>query len=131
MLGLDLGERRIGVAVSTPEGGLAVPLRIIERENDEQAIEAIAQVAREEQAEALVVGYPRSMDGSAGKQAERVESFARRAGEACGLPIELQDERLSSKQAERAAPGSKKRRGPSDDVAAAIILQAFLDRRAV
>jgi len=128
MLGLDLGERRIGVAISTPEGGLAVPLRIIVRESDEQAIEAIAQLAREERVEALVVGYPRSLDGSVGPQARLVESFAQRAGEACALPVELQDERLTSKQAERAAPGAKKRKGPSDDIAAAIILQAFLDR---
>ena len=132
MLGLDVGERRIGVAVSTPEGTLAVPLRIIERQDDQSALDAIAEVARAEGAEALVAGLPRSLDGSVGAQARRVEAFARRAAEACGLPLELQDERLTSVQAGRRAPGAKpsKRRTPRDDIAAAIILQSYLDRRA-
>jgi putative Holliday junction resolvase len=130
ILGLDVGERRIGLAISTPEGGLAVPLRVLERRRDDSDIEAIAALARAEHVETLVVGHPLSMDGSAGPQARRVEAFARLLAKATGLPFALWDERLSSVQAERAVrPLRRRRRAPSDDVAAAIILQGYLDRQ--
>ncbi len=128
VLGLDVGDRRIGLAISTPEGRLAVPLRVLERTNDPSDLETIASLAKAEAVEALVVGHPRSLDGSVGPQARRVEAFARRLGEVTGLPIELWDERLTSVQAERSARAGG-RRGPSDDIAAAIILQAYLDRQ--
>lgn len=128
ILGLDVGERRIGLAISTPEGRLAVPLRVLERKNDAADLDAIASLAKAEAVETLVVGYPRSLDGSVGPQARRVEAFARRLGEVTGLPIDLWDERLTSVQAERSARAGG-RRGPSDDIAAAIILQAYLDRQ--
>jgi len=123
-----VGDRRIGLAISTPEGRLAVPLRVLERTNDPSDLETIASLAKAEAVEALVVGHPRSLDGSVGPQARRVEAFARRLGEVTGLPIELWDERLTSVQAERSARAGG-RRGPSDDIAAAIILQAYLDRQ--
>lgn len=137
ILGLDVGERRIGVAISAPEGRLAVPLRVLERRGEAADAQAIADLARAEGAEALVVGYPLSLDGSAGPQARRVEAFARLLASASGLPLELWDERLSSVQAERPpagparrrARGSRRRRPPADDLAAAIILQSYLDRR--
>jgi putative Holliday junction resolvase len=128
ILGLDVGERRIGLAISSPEGRLAVPLRILERVKEPADIEAIAEVARAEEASAIVVGYPLSLDGSVGRQARRVEAFARRLQKAIGLPLELWDERLTSVQAERSLAGHRSR-GPVDDVAAAIILQAYLDRQ--
>lgn len=136
ILGLDVGERRIGVAISAPEGRLAVPLRVLERRSDAADAQAIADLARAEEAEALVVGYPISLDGSIGPQARRVQNFARRLAEASGLPLELWDERLTSVQAERAqtgarrrAPkGARRRRTPTDDLAAALILQSYLDR---
>ncbi len=136
ILGLDVGERRIGVAISAPEGRLAVPLRILECQGDAADVRVIADLARAEQAEALVVGHPLSLDGSVGSQARRVEAFARRLAEESGLPLELWDERLTSVQAERApagparraAKGGRRRRAPADDVAAAIILQGYLDR---
>ena len=132
ILGLDVGERRIGVAISDPEGRLAVPLRILERRGEAADAQAIADLARAEAVEALVVGYPVSLTGDAGPQARLVQAFARRVAEATGLPLELQDERLTSVQAERArrpARGARRRRAPADDSAAAIILQAYLDRR--
>jgi putative Holliday junction resolvase len=131
MLGLDLGERRIGVAISTPEGGLAVPLRVLESAGDEADARAIAELARAEGVETLVVGHPLSLDGTAGAQAQRVEAFARLLERETGLPVALWDERLTTKQAERAPAGTRpsRRRAPPDDVAAAIILQAYLDRQ--
>ena len=129
ILGLDVGERRIGLAISTPEGRLAVPLRVLERRGDAADTEVIAALTREERAEALVIGHPLSMDGSAGAQARRVEAFARLVAKATGLPYQLWDERLTSVQAERAVRALRGRRRASDDVTAAIILQSYLDRQ--
>lgn len=136
ILGIDMGERRIGVAISAPGGLLAVPLRIIECQGDEIDARAITEIAREEGVDTLVVGHPRSLDGTIGPQARRVEAFARRLAETSELPLELWDERLSSKQAERPPPhsgrrrkrGPRKRRAPRDDAAAAIILESYLRR---
>jgi putative Holliday junction resolvase len=136
ILALDVGERRIGVAISTPEGRLAVPLRVLARRSDDTDVRTIVELARSEGAAAFVVGDPLSLDGSAGRQARGVRSFAQRVAEVSGLPLELWDERLTSVQAERsvvgprkpAARGAKRRRAPADDVAAAIILQSYLDR---
>jgi putative Holliday junction resolvase len=130
ILGIDVGERHIGIAVSTPEGHLAVPLRVMESQGQEADVRAIAAVAQAEDVVALVVGYPRSLSGKAGAQARRVASFANSLRQASALPVELWDERLSSRQAQRAAPGgrNKKAKVRSDDIAAAIVLQAYLDR---
>jgi len=130
VLGIDVGERRIGLAVSTPGGGLAVPLLILESQGDDADVAAIIEIARAEGADALVVGDPRSLDGSAGPQARRVDAFAERLAKASGLPIARWDERLTSVQAGRRPAGAGKRRSTAraDDVAAAIILQAYLDR---
>jgi putative Holliday junction resolvase len=134
MLGLDVGERRIGVAISAPGGRLAVPLRIVEARDDLADARAITSLARGEGAEAVVVGHPLSMSGKTGAQARRVEAFARTLADLSGLPVELWDERLSSAQAERLqrnAPGKgRRRRAPTDDLAAALILQSYLDRHA-
>jgi putative Holliday junction resolvase len=129
ILGLDVGERRIGIAISAPEGRLAVPLRVLNRRDEDADIAAIAELARSEQVEAVVVGHPLSLSGAAGPQATRVEVFARRLAESTGLSLDLWDERLSSVQAERVpAPTKRGRRRPRDDLAAAIILQSYLDR---
>ena len=140
ILGLDVGERRIGVAISDQEGRLAVPLRILECSSEAADVRAIAELARAEGIETLVVGHPVSLAGNAGPQARRVEAFARLLAEETNLPLELQDERLTSVQAERAGrasrgarprgpKGGRRRRTPADDLAAAIILQSYLDRR--
>lgn len=133
ILGLDVGDRRIGIAISSPNGGLAVPLRILERVSDDADVEAIAELVREERADALVVGHPISMDGKVGAQARRVEAFARRLAGVCDLPLELVDERLTSAQVQRLpAPAPRKRsrrRAHDDDLAAAVILQSYLDRQ--
>jgi putative Holliday junction resolvase len=131
IIGLDAGERRIGVAVSDPDGRLAVPLRIVDARDEATAFAEIAALARDEGAAAVVVGHPLSMDGRAGPQARRVEAFAERLREHTGLPVELQDERLTSVQVARGAPAGKRGRkpAPQDDLAAAAILQSYLDRQ--
>ncbi|MCH8950088.1 MAG: Holliday junction resolvase RuvX [Chloroflexi bacterium] len=133
VLGLDVGERRIGVAISTPEGGLAVPLRVLERSEESADLRAIAELAVAENATTIVVGHPISLDGSRGAQARSVEAFARSLAETSGLAVELTDERFTSTEAKRGRNQSSRsqraRRAPVDDLAAAIILQAYLDRR--
>ncbi len=138
ILGLDVGERRIGVAISTPEGGLAVPLRVLERSEESADLRAIAELARAEEVTTIVVGHPISLDGSRGAQARSIEAFARSLAETSGLAVELADERFTSVEAKRAeakrgrnqsSRSQRARRAPVDDLAAAIILQAYLDRR--
>ena len=131
-LGLDIGEKRIGVAIADPEGFLAIPLTVIERVGEEADLKAILDLANEHGARRIVVGLPRSLDGSIGKQAERVLSFSRVLSQRTDIPVDTWDERLSTVAAERllsdAGVKSDKRRARRDAMAAAIILQSYLDR---
>jgi len=131
-LGLDIGEKRIGVAIADPEVLLAIPLTVIERVGEEADLKAILDLANEHGARRIVVGLPRSLDGSIGKQAERVISFSRVLSQRTDIPVDTWDERLSTVAAERllsdAGVKSDKRRARRDAMAAAIILQSYLDR---
>ena len=141
-LGLDVGDRRIGVAICDPDGRVAVPLRAIERDGRGGEFQAIDRIAREDEVTTVVVGLPLSLSGERGPQAQRTEEFARELGERCHLPVVLWDERLSTHEAERlrsAEPKGGRRpprrtgrrerpeRGEIDALAATIILQAYLD----
>ena len=130
-LGLDIGDRRIGVALGDPGGILASPFTIIDRSDDSQAIEAIISIINQHQVEQIVVGWPRSMDGSTGKQAEKVKDFVQRLRSYTEVPVEFRDERLTTVSAKRlmqAANTKKTRRRAKDDaIAAALILQGYLD----
>jgi len=138
-LGLDVGERRIGLAVSDPDGRVAVPLRVLTRSGGRQDFLAIADAARAEEAGVLVVGLPLSMDGTIGPQARSVQAFGEALAGETGLPVEYWDERLSTVQAERRPlrsgrgerrrPPRRRDRESSDALAAALVLQAFLDSR--
>jgi putative Holliday junction resolvase len=140
LLGLDAGERRVGVAISDPEQSLAVPLRTLERSVAARELELLA---RDEEVAGVVIGLPLSLSGESGEQAERTREFARGLSERLNLPVAFWDERLSSQEAERILapsrpPGRSSRtdsrarrpdKGATDQVAATIILQAFLDSR--
>lgn len=131
LLGIDFGERRIGLAISDEDGRLAVPLATIERSDDRSAIRRIVELARREGVAGLVIGDPVGLDGSRGPAAERVDRFASRLAEASGLPCRKIAETLTSREAERrlAAAGVARRRWPErvDQVAAQILLQEALD----
>jgi len=131
-LGIDFGEKRIGLAVSDPEGRFALPLGTVLRRNDRQAVRRIEEVAREHGVERLVLGEPVGVPGAADEFAERVRRFGRRLAETTGLPVELVDESLTSVEAaERLREaGVDPRREPEriDAVAAQILLQEALDR---
>ncbi|MGD0115792.1 MAG: Holliday junction resolvase RuvX [Dehalococcoidia bacterium] len=141
-LGLDVGERRIGVAISDPNGQVAVPLRTLQVKAQEAAVREIAALVAEEGVEAVVVGLPLRLDGGVGEQAESVQEFVRLLLPAISAPVTLWDERLSTVQAEqllrretrsRPRPGGRrapeKNAGEKDALAAAIILQGYLDSR--
>ena len=130
-LGVDFGERRIGLAISDPEGRWALPLATVERGNDHSAIQQIAEVARREAAERLVVGEPLRLDGTRGEAAERARAFAGKLARATGLPCSCVDEALTSRQASerlrRAGIDPRKHPERIDQVAAQILLQEALD----
>ncbi len=130
-LALDIGDKRIGLAVGSDEARLARPLRVLTRGSKEQDFAAIARAVEEVGAEALLVGLPLNMDGSEGPQAKRVRKYAERLRRRLQLPVTYHDERLSSFIADQILaqkPRKKARRQANDAIAAAAILQSFLDQ---
>ena len=135
-LGLDVGERRIGVASGDTDSGVAVPARVIE--NTPEATQDVVREAHARDAGVVVVGMPYSMSGRVGPQALVVQEFVRGLQEA-GLAVETVDERLSSAEAERALAAGRTRgrgrrrpaKGAVDAAAAVVILQAWLDGRRI
>lgn len=128
-LALDVGDRRIGLAAGSDEAGLARPLSILSRHSKRHDFEAIIRQAGEARADYILVGLPLNMDGSEGAQARRVRKFAAQLSRHIDLPLTFWDERLSSFQADLiiAEVGGRRRGGHNDDVAAAAILQSYLD----
>ena len=133
ILGVDWGRARIGLAVSDELGLTAQSLGTFSPAGESQALDTVAGYLTDLGIEAIVVGLPRKMDGSDGSSAEAVRGFARRLEERSRLPVHLWDERFTSLAAERvlieAGVRRRARRGAVDRVAAALILQGFLDRR--
>ncbi len=136
LLGVDAGEERVGLAVCDESGLIAVPIAIIERRGRalDRVAEEIAARAQAEAAEGIIVGLPLNIDGTAGPQARRARGLGRRIETASGLPLEYWDERMSSfiaesRLAEAQAVASRRRPRHVDDLAAAVILQSYLDAR--
>lgn len=131
ILGLDVGERRIGAAVGDAEERLALPLTVLHCRGDAGDFQAVVDLAQRQGAEAIVVGMPVSLDGTLGPQAQRVRGFIDGLSRHTDLPILPWDERLSTVQAERLLLTSgvrrQARRAQRDALAAAIILQSYLD----
>ncbi|MBI4331753.1 MAG: Holliday junction resolvase RuvX [Chloroflexi bacterium] len=130
-LGLDVGEKRIGVAISSPGGVMALPLKTLEFSEPQEAVAAIAEIVRQQDIGRIVVGLPRSLSGEVGPQAVKVQEFAGLLSRATAVPIEFQDERFSTSSVERmmreAGARREKRRERRDAEAAAYILQGYLD----
>ena len=133
VLGIDLGERTLGLALSDPGRILASALRTIRRTSESKDLEELARVIEEHEVTEIVVGHPLNMNGSRGPQAMKAEAFAELLRERFRLPVQLWDERLSTVAAERtlleADLSRKKRKKVIDHVAAAFFLQGFLDSR--
>ena len=129
-LGIDFGERRIGLAISDAEGTFALPLLTLERRSDQAAIARIGEIIREEEVESLVVGEPVNVDGSRGPAAERAKSFAAKLAAATGLPLRLVGETLTTVAAaarlREAGVDARRARERIDAVAAQILLEEAL-----
>ncbi len=129
-LGLDIGDRWIGVAMSDPQGILASPLTIIDRTDEQPGIAAILAIIDQNQIGVIVVGLPISMNGNIGPQAEKVQVFAQELSQHTKLPVEFRDERLTTVSAQRLIRMTRKNRKVRDDaMAAALLLQAYLDEK--
>ena len=131
-LGLDLGERRVGIAVCDSAGTVATPVETLVRTGDPvRDLRAIADQVREWEAEIVVVGLPISLDGSEGQAAQAARSEIDRLGRHLDVPVVSYDERLTTVIAERSLMEQEmrgpQRRGVVDRVAAAVILQSWLD----
>jgi putative pre-16S rRNA nuclease len=131
-LGVDLGSRRIGLAISDAGGKVATPYATLERTNDEHDAQAIAEVASAEGAKLVVLGHPLMLDGTRGDAAAVTEAFAAKLKES-GLRVTLWDERLTTKEAEsglkRQGMKGRARRAIIDKVAAQVLLQSYLDAK--
>jgi putative Holliday junction resolvase len=132
ILGLDVGDKRIGIAISDPLGITAAGLETLKRVNTQTDVNAVAKIAERHGAVQIVVGLPLNMDGTAGAQAEKTRTFGRKLAQATGLPIVYEDERLSTISAIRTLTLQNVKTGHNKELvdrqAAAIILQKFLDR---
>ena len=133
ILGLDVGHKRIGVAISDPLGITAQGLETIHRQNKRLDFESLGRVIRERQVAEIVVGFPLRMSGAEGAQAGEIQQFAEELRKRFALPVHLWDERLSSAEANRllrTTEMSIKRRGQVvDQMAAVLILQSWMEAR--
>ena len=137
VLALDVGERRVGIAISDPTGALARPLQAVVRSSREEDFAAIAAIVAEYGVSLVVVGLPLSLDGTEGPQARRIAGYAEGLADCLPTQLVLWDERFTTAEAEeilRQYRSEKKRRrarasGELDAIAAAVILQSYLDSR--
>jgi putative Holliday junction resolvase len=134
VLALDLGTKRIGLAVSDRERRIAFPAGVLERRGGRKDLEALRALIAEREVGRVVVGLPVHMSGRRGPEAEAAVAFARSLADATGLPVETLDERWTTVEAERAlrAMGrpKAKQKGLVDTVAASILLRTWLERAA-
>lgn len=139
IVALDVGEKRIGVATCDPSGIVVRTVGVVQAEPRERAIAELQRIVRDEEAVLVLVGLPLTLRSEHGPQAQRVSAFADVLKAALSVPIEFRDERYTSVEAERiiSERGSKRRKGKAqrrgevDEVAAALILQDYLQERAM
>ncbi len=133
ILSVDYGDERTGVAISDKTEILASPVTVIKEWNSDSLAGKISVIAKERAAEIIVVGLPKNMDGSAGFRADACKALGEKLSSISGLPVEFQDERLTTVSAHKILNDTnvrgKKRKDVVDAVAAVIILQDFLDSR--
>ncbi|MFY9603505.1 MAG: Holliday junction resolvase RuvX [bacterium] len=133
LLGLDVGDKTIGVAVSDPLGLTAQGVEVIRRQGRERDLVRLQELVQSYGVDTIVMGLPKNMDGSLGKQAEKVMAFADLVQKNLDLPVVLWDERLTTMAAERALLEGDlsrgRRREVIDKMAAVLILQGYLDRQ--
>jgi putative Holliday junction resolvase len=124
VLALDHGEARCGVAISDPTGELVTPLDVVAQPDTRRGLQQLADIVREREVGVVVVGLPLTLAGEEGAQAQAARLFAERLGRRLDVPVELHDERLTTRMAERAPTAAA-----SDSVAAAHLLESWLQAR--
>lgn len=133
IMALDIGEKRIGVAVSDPGERVASPIAVLPANEVAQKAPSFRRLLEDWEPELLLCGLPRTLSGEEGPQAKRVRAVAERISRATGLPLEFSDERLSSREAKRSlrekGMSEREMRGKIDMIAASVFLQAWLDAR--
>ena len=133
ILGIDMGEKRIGLALSDPLGYTAQGLKTLQIKNPEEICDKLMHVIKEKKVELLLFGLPRNMNGTLGPQAKKVQEYAQRLKSLSKLPVDFEDERLSTVSAEQvllmADQSRAKRKKAIDRLSAVIILQSYLDRK--
>lgn len=133
VLAIDYGRKRIGLALSDKLRLTAKPLATIVRTNRREDLRRLREICRKHEAAQIVVGHPVRMSGEAGAMAEEAARFAARLEKELGIPVELQDERLTSWEAEqmiaKTKPSPLRKRRAFDEVAAAILLREYLERK--
>jgi len=131
ILAIDYGEVRIGLAISDPLRIFAFPLMVIDLRKNADFIKTIQDIIKEKEVKKVIIGYPLKMDGSEGIQAEKVKGFIEELKAEINLDIEMVDERLTTTVAQRALTdigiGQKKQRGIIDKIAAAKLLETYLE----
>jgi putative Holliday junction resolvase len=132
-MGIDVGERRLGISMSDPGGVVAGSPSVIEVRSQKEALERIAKIVDEEGIEEIVVGHPVTLRGTAGPQADKASQFAALLSQSCRVSVSLWDERYTTVEAERLLRGESKRirrkKATRDAIAAMLILQSYLDRK--
>ena len=135
IMAIDYGDARTGVAFSDPTGLLAGQTFLIKSRKEDAVLAELARLAKEQGAEELVMGYPRNMDGTLGPRAEKYAAFAKKLEAAAGLPVILWDERRTTVEAHQILGDhgvrAKNRKNKVDSVAAALILEGYLDYRRI
>lgn len=129
VLAIDPGERRTGIAACDPTGMLASPVCTHDRRRDGSLLELLARLVSERGAERLLVGLPRTAGGGEGSQAVHARQLATKIADHIDIPVELVDERFSTAEASRLLQGRRHERGDRDALAAALVLQGWLDGR--
>jgi len=133
VMGIDVGERRLGISMSDPGGVVAGSPSVIEVRSQKEALERIAKLVDEEGIEEIVVGHPVTLRGTAGPQADKASQFAALLSQSCRVSVSLWDERYTTVEAERLLRGESKRirrkKATRDAIAAMLILQSYLDRK--
>ena len=132
-MGIDHGEKRVGVALSDEDSLIAQPHETLARRDPSALLAAIAALARDNEVGEIVVGLPLGLDGREGASARRARRFSERLGELTGLPIVLWDERMTTVAAQRAlgeaGVRAREQKTMIDRVAAALMLQSYLDAK--
>jgi putative holliday junction resolvase len=130
LMGLDVGDKRIGIALSDPTGSVASGLTVLRRTSIDRDVAFLGDAIREHEVEALVVGFPRRLDGGVGPQARKVKAFSDEVKRRLAIDVILWDERLTTSDAEEvmiaAGISREKRKERIDQVAASLILQSYL-----